>query len=349
MIAHLFIDHGAPATRKVRIARVVTLNVLLLFLPGILLYELTQALRQHAWSAVPCVVVASELLRDETEDPPYSAQIKYRYNRHGLARIGSYGPSGTRTSDAAEADAIVRQFPVGASKECFVNPANDSESVIERLALAPRLSALGGSLAVYAGLWWWYCIPQLRAGAWKIKSADQKRRGEFFVGFCCAAVAVLWLSVAYVLPNIRDLRAMRWPAQRCEIISRNVSGNTVHGEVHVTLYSVDVLYRYQIAAVEYISNQFSFTEGSVPFSAEGKRALAITIGTDAPPVCYVNPGDPSDAVLTRRISPTVAVGLIPLALIVVGVWIMQKNRPPADGYERHVRKSRAIRGRPPTS
>jgi hypothetical protein len=98
----------------------------------------------------------------------------------------------------------------------------------------------------------------------------------------------------------------------------------VHGEVHLTTYRTDILYRYTRGGETFHSNRYSFTEnGSV--TTGGRERVLQQYPPGASAVCYVNPSDPSESVLTRRVSPTAAFGAVPLAAFLLGLLAAMKN------------------------
>lgn len=116
------------------------------------------------------------------------------------------------------------------------------------------------------------------------------------------------------LPALNILEARDWTATPCDIISSQVKS---HSDSDGTTYSVDLSYRYQIKGREYQSNRYHFATGSSS-GMEGKQAVVNRYPAGSRTVCYVNPQDPTDAVIERGFVTELLFGLIPLVFILIG-------------------------------
>jgi hypothetical protein len=106
-----------------------------------------RAMITRHWTSVPCVVLVSGVERKQfsPNDPEkWQPDLEYRYTFEGkvyhstkLRRIE--GPTPHRAKAVASAAA----FPAGLETQCFVNPANPSEAVLEH-----------GTKAAFYTLWW---------------------------------------------------------------------------------------------------------------------------------------------------------------------------------------------------
>jgi hypothetical protein len=104
-----------------------------------------------------------------------------------------------------------------------------------------------------------------------------------------------------------------------------------HSDSDGTTYSVDILYSYSVAGQEFKANRYNFATGS----SSGRRAKEAIVRRYPPnkqTVCYVNPADPSDAVLVREATSELWFGLIPLVFVAVGAggvyFALRKKAPP---------------------
>jgi len=81
---------------------------------------------------------------------------------------------------------------------------------------------------------------------------------------------------------------------------------------------VNILYSYEFNGREFKANRYNFIGGS---SSGSNRKYAIV--AKYPPAsrsfCYVNPADPTEAVLERGFTPAMWIGLIPLVFVLVGL------------------------------
>ena len=88
-----------------------------------------------------------------------------------------------------------------------------------------------------------------------------------------------------------------WVETRCEILEAGVD---VHSDFdHGDWYTLSVKFKYEFDRQEYISDRYDFSYG-----AHSDEAVLQAVVSKLPPgtqtVCYVNPDDPSEAVLKRE-------------------------------------------------
>jgi hypothetical protein len=128
----------------------------------------------------------------------------------------------------------------------------------------------------------------------------------------------LWFMVPEIAAN---LEAARWTPSRCRILSSGVATQVSEysGEPpERTLYKVDVSYTYDTPEGPRQSTRYRFID---PYSdnrtAAESAAARYAPGTVAP--CYVDPDDPAQAVLDRRLSPFMLVALVPGAIAALGL------------------------------
>ena len=85
-----------------------------------------------------------------------------------------------------------------------------------------------------------------------------------------------------------------------------------------TTYSVDILYAYTVDGKDYRSNRYDFMGGSSS-GYGGKDAIVRRYRPGTKTTCFVDPHDPTQAVLQRDFTPGMLAGLIPLVFFFVGV------------------------------
>jgi hypothetical protein len=119
-------------------------------------------------------------------------------------------------------------------------------------------------------------------------------------------------SFLFVGPAFKVLKAKSWPAVPCTIQSSEVG---VHEGDDSDTYSVDVSFSYTVQGQEHKSDRYHFLGVST-----GGRQAKERIVRRLPPltrtVCYVNPDDPSEAVLNRDFSTDYFLAaLVPLIFV----------------------------------
>jgi len=133
------------------------------------------------------------------------------------------------------------------------------------------------------------------------------------VGFLSLFLLVgIGTSFLFVAPSFKVLKAKSWPAVPCTILSSELG---THSGDDSTTYSVDVSFSYTFQGQEYKSDRYQFLGGS-----SGGREVKERAVRRLPPltrtVCYVNPDDPSEAVLNRDFSTEYFLAaLVPLIFV----------------------------------
>lgn len=164
-------------------------------------------------------------------------------------------------------------------------------------------------------------------------------------GFILGAISTLFLLAGglalaklAIIPMYRLIDARSWVETPCTIVSSKLASHTGKNRPKSstkTTYSIEILYTYQVDGKRYQSDQYNFAVLSTNTSVQSRRQIV----KDHPPgkttVCYVNPRDPEDAVLSREWSREMFWGLFPLIFVFVGTlgvlyccgWIGSKGRP----------------------
>ena len=139
----------------------------------------------------------------------------------------------------------------------------------------------------------------------------------------------------FALPAWRTIQARSWPETPCTVLHSAVRS---HPGDDSTTYSVEVLYSYRIGGHEFKSSRYTFFGGSSSGVAAKEEAVArYPDGSRA--VCYVNPADPTDAVLVHGLPGDAWFGLIPLVFVAVGAGGIAFSLA---GYRRQAAATRAV-------
>lgn len=125
---------------------------------------------------------------------------------------------------------------------------------------------------------------------------------------------LLMLYFFFLIPVRRVRSARSWRARRCVIVSSSVSED----ETDSGLYRIVVRYQYEVAGHSYSSSRYSFSPAATA-GYRGKRRVAERLAPGTTTICYVNPDNPRDAVINRRLTwDMVVVGA--LAIIFLGAF-----------------------------
>jgi hypothetical protein len=131
----------------------------LLFVP---LWKVYQADR---WVKTPCVITSSRVESHAGDEggTTYSIAMEYDYSYEGRPHHGNRYNFGLGSSSGRKGKQdVVDQYPAGSKRECFVNPLNPSESVINRnftggmwFGLIPLIFVLVGLIGIGFGVRSW--------------------------------------------------------------------------------------------------------------------------------------------------------------------------------------------------
>lgn len=142
---------------------------------------------------------------------------------------------------------------------------------------------------------------------------------------CLALFGLIFLAVGaaggYFLlwrPVAQLLAAQSWTETECTVLSSQVA--TVSGSDGDT-YKVDIHYTWTSEGIPHESSRYDFMIGSSS-GTQGKQAIVDRYPPGARVTCFVDPADPSSAVLSRGFSAFYLVGLVPLLFFLVGLTVM---------------------------
>jgi hypothetical protein len=137
-------------------------------------------------------------------------------------------------------------------------------------------------------------------------------------GLIFALAGTAGFVATFILPMARIVYARQWKETPCVIRASSVSSH--RGAKGSTTHSVRVEYAYEFGGRPYVSKQYDFAQGSSG-GYEGKRRAVAALPPGMKTVCYVNPRNPSEAVLVRGFQSTMWFGLMPLLFVAVGVFV----------------------------
>jgi len=93
------------------------------------------------WEPVPCQILESEVVEEERREPwgmgvreftAFEARIRYQYTYEGETHqndtVALHASPSARNPEHAQA--LAAQYPEGAERTCYVNPADPSQSVL---------------------------------------------------------------------------------------------------------------------------------------------------------------------------------------------------------------------------
>src|SRR5688572_5548994 len=281
----------------------------------------------YAWPQVECVILESRVHEDGNRERPYRFQVRYEYEWQGRTQSSdkwSRRASGYSSYDDAQAQAT--RYPIDSKSTCFVNPANPSEALLERpslwigfMILFPLIFVAIGGIGLVA---MWSKKGEAAEATKPIRTKPISSVGSsttgtrFAIGFfgLFLLIGVVVFYFITLRPLIQVLSARSWVVTPCTVVSSRVQ---THRGDDSTTYRVDILYRYEVDGQEYRSSRYQFMGGSSS-GHKSKAAIVAQYPVGAQRNCYVNPNNPSEAVLERSLTASMWFGAIPAVFVLVG-------------------------------
>jgi len=294
---------------------------------GVMCYALYDTARPYTWDKTDCVILESGVRTKPDKESPYRFEVKYAY-RHKGERYESdvYEDGYSGSNDYGDAQRLADKYKVGSKATCYVNPSDPHKALLKRKSfwfgffiIVPLTFIAVGVGGIYLT---WRVKKKRADGSEAPESisakAEGKKRGPWGVVFFFGiffAVGFGFFYGMFLRPMIRIEQAKDWPEVPCTVI--NDSRVKSHRSDDSTTYSIDILYKYTFDGREHKSNRYSFFTGSSS-GYESKKAVVKAHPKGRKTVCYVNPADPTEAVLERGYTTDMWLGLIPLVFVAVG-------------------------------
>ncbi len=306
------------------------------------------ALRESAvwfWPEVPCRILKSGVEKTGDDSEPYRPTVRFEYEIEGRtyeSREIARGDTATSSYDAARRPSYA--YLPGSDTTCRVNPDHPGEAVLERrlpwvslVIFLPLIFVAVGAGGLY---FVWKGGGQSPADG-GVTSISQRARGaknlgpkvELGVGLIFTAVGGAFSIFLLVIPAVRFVSAMNWVETPTVVESSTIrSWSTDDGTTH----RADVLYGYDAAGRHWISNRRTFFSMSSS-DYGGCKEVVESYPEGHVTTCFVDPDDPSQSVLDRRLRPVHLIGLFPLAFLVAGLVLVAHSRrarsAPSDHFE----------------
>ncbi len=292
-----------------------------LFFTAMIVRNSYRIILPRTWQKVDCVILSSQVRKAGHQ---YRFQVEYEYEFQGKRYTSTrYARKYKGSGDYGDARGLVKKYRPESSSVCFVNPSNPSEAVLEHKTPWMILGALFSLIFVAVGgggiyfVWRGGILSRTGVQSDSISDTASRIRGRWwiYVFFSIFLVAGLGgFGGMFVGPVVKIIDAMDWIETPCVILSSRVRS---HEGSEDTTYSVDILYQYEIDGKAHKSNRYHFMAGSTS-GHDSKREIVREHRRGVRTVCYVNPDDPTDAVLARGPTRDLFFGLIPFVFALVG-------------------------------
>ncbi len=286
---------------------------------------LWQTAGRYRWQEAPCTFTSSDWSEnaDASSSERYSGRAAYRYEWSGSEYHGEASETFGAVGDAQR---FRDQHAAGAGSTCFVNPEAPQESALRRpspwtflVLLFPMTFVATGAIPII--LIWKPRREQEEAPA--RQEALTKKGGSnaaagcvmvgFFLVFLAAGAAVMWFVMGRALMRVGEAKS--WTATPCTVLASEV---VTHAGDDGNTYSALVRYSYLFGGREYQSDRYDFSTGSTSnFEAHQQAVERFVVGSSC--TCFVDPSDPTRAVLDRGFRKGYLIGLFGLPFFAVGL------------------------------
>lgn len=135
------------------------------------------------------------------------------------------------------------------------------------------------------------------------------------------------LYLGLVQPLILSRKIQSWPEVSCVVVSSNVINDSYRTrknlntkKVHPS-YKIGIHYSYRYSDKSYSSDRYNFDRTAETDPAVVQK-LVNAFPAGAQCVCYVNPQNPSEAVLNKEVHPAFLIVLGGVGILLFGVAIM---------------------------
>lgn len=289
--------------------------------------EVWRVLDTYRWTKTECQILSSSARQREDaggSGKPYEFVVEYRYQAdHEALTSTRWSTKEAHFERYDEAARLAERFRAGSRVDGWRDPADAQAVVLERqnplsalVVLFPLIFVAVGA----AGIWamWRKRTPE-ESHEKKPVSERAKARTTgagflrfFFLIFFVIGAGVLWAMT--IGPLLEILAARSWVPTPARILASRVAA---HSDSDGNTYRVDILFAYTFEGVERRSSRYDFSRGSS--SGYGTKAAIVSqypVGAET--TCYVNPRDPSEAVLRREPFKALGFGAIGFVFLMVG-------------------------------
>jgi hypothetical protein len=148
------------------------------------------------------------------------------------------------------------------------------------------------------------------------RSASSPLALVLFVGAFTLFNAVI-TSFVLIVPALKWKAAQRWIETPCVVEESKINRTSSSGGGRTGSH-LSISYAYIFNASPYRSDRYSIMSGFITGSLGMKSVIARNpVGTQT--VCYVNPSNPTEALMNRALTPFMLFGLLPLLFALTGL------------------------------
>ncbi len=311
---------------------------------GFAVFALLSESSVQGWPEVRARIISSEVVPATGADGGFNAVIRFEILSDGETIAGQHQEHDASYKAMLE---IVRRHLPGETIVLRQNPAKKSEIkptpkqggpsrfIIVPFLLIPLVFvAIGGSMVWAAFSRGAGPESSPRAISDKMSGRRAERLGHaigLIIGLTFTLVGGGATWFVGIKPAVKILEARMWTETPATVeVSRVVS---TRGSKGGRTYRPEILFRYAVSGQTYRSSDVSFFTGSSS-GRDSKEQMVRRHPVGGSATAFVNPRNPSEAVLDRSFSPVVFFGLFTLLFFVIGagllIYFVRRWRAPSD-------------------
>ena len=138
----------------------------------LLVREAVSEIHRRSWPVVSCCILESSVRQESNSESPYRFAVKYEYQVNGAAYQSTrYQFKDSGSGDYAKVQRLANRYQTGLQTQCYVNPQNPSEAILEQdslgmacFILIPTVFVLVGAGGIY-GTWFYKSKPKNQKAA----------------------------------------------------------------------------------------------------------------------------------------------------------------------------------------
>jgi len=300
------------------------------------------------WGKTSCEILSCEADTSGDGSSPYRLLVLYSYRFEGGRYTGHVlRPDDQGWDDFRPVQLRLLKYRKGSRHPCWVDPGQPENSVLERGN--PFFSLLIFFPLIFVAIGATVIVGSLRSRSGKQieelgttgMDPERKRRAFRLVFLLLAAGSILALGLMrhFLFGPIETRSWKSIPAEVRQSALRKHEGTDSDGHRSVT-WKIDILYAYEYDGQPYRSNHYSFFTGSSS-GRSAKDAILRRYPPGKKIKVWVDPDDPTRAVINRDWSALQLLGLIPLLMLAVGVAGMARFSRPSRQFSGTFEKSPA--------
>jgi hypothetical protein len=309
-----------------------------LALAGIGVHDLLVERRASRWPTAPCEITDSKVIPESRgRSSGFVPFVRYQYTVQGRRYLSSrlHRTQETLHSDFADAQRAIARYPVGGRSACHVNPADPADAFLESKPDFVILVISWFPLLIWAiyervaiADWWQERGRRKRAGRTEAVTANLSLKRvnskQLLIGICCLAMSLIFATMLAGWPWLQTIRSKSWRAVPCTVRQVEVASETYHQGGRS--FRPVVRYAYDFEGSHYESTRLDFS-ADMHFSYSETADAVGHFSPGQQTTCYVDPANPSRAVLRRSFRPDPFFGLFALGLAGLSVFLIVQRRP----------------------